>query len=74
MTNQQHIDLLRQGVNAWRQGNPGEVPDLNETDLRAVNLSGANLSRVNLSGSSLSGATLSDDSLRLKSRASQDCS
>ena len=53
MANQQYIDLLRQGVkawNAWRQENPTEVPDLNETDLGAVDLSGANLSRVNLSG------------------------
>lgn len=54
MANQQPIDLLRQGVNAWnawRQGNPSEGPDLNEADLSGVDLSGANLSRVNLSGS-----------------------
>ena len=33
MANQQPIDLLRQGVNAWnawRQGNPGAGPDVGQ--------------------------------------------
>jgi uncharacterized protein YjbI with pentapeptide repeats len=66
MANQEHLDILRQGVeawNAWREANPEIKPDLSRANLigahlSRANLSGANLSRANLSEANLSGANL----------------
>jgi uncharacterized protein YjbI with pentapeptide repeats len=71
MANDEHVALLKQGVeawNRWRDENPGTRPDLSEANLREANLSGTNLrganlreaglSKANLSGADLSGANL----------------
>jgi uncharacterized protein YjbI with pentapeptide repeats len=61
MANEEHLNILRQGVvawNLWRSGNPVIKPDLGET-----NLSEALLSRVNLSDTDLRGAILSETNL-----------
>ena len=37
MANQEHVDILMQGVevwNAWRKEHPGEEPDLSHANLR----------------------------------------
>jgi uncharacterized protein YjbI with pentapeptide repeats len=47
MANDEHVALLKQGVdawNAWRQANP----DIRHPDLRGANLTEANLSGANL--------------------------
>ena len=47
MANEEHLAILRQGVeawNRWRQGNPEIRPDLRGADLASANLIGANLS------------------------------
>jgi uncharacterized protein YjbI with pentapeptide repeats len=67
MANEEHLAILRQGVdvwNAWRSENPDVTPDLwranlSLTSLRGVNLSWANLGGANLGGANLGGANLS---------------
>jgi uncharacterized protein YjbI with pentapeptide repeats len=72
MANDEHVAILKKGVdawNAWRDENPNILPDLSAAklsgaDLKAKNLSGANLSgadlqEANLDGANLSGADLS---------------
>jgi len=72
MANEEHIALLRQGVNvwnAWREKKPSIRPDLRGANLREANLTEAlltgadlrwaNLSRADLSGANLSAADLS---------------
>lgn len=62
MANQEHVDLLKQGVetwNAWQREHRGIRPDLKGADLHRSNLSEALLSRANLSEADLSGAKLS---------------
>lgn len=67
MANQEHLAVLRQGIdiwNDWRKRNPAIRPDLSGIDLREVdlvlgNLSGANLSHADLSYADLSFANLS---------------
>jgi hypothetical protein len=69
MANEEHVALLRQGVdvwNAWRRENPDTRPDFSRADLRGVNLtpanvrgfSGADLREANFSGADLRGAQL----------------
>jgi hypothetical protein len=72
MANEEHLKILKQGVeawNRWRKENPDVRPDLNEAhlppdaylrgaDLSLVNLSGAILRQANLSGANLMGANL----------------
>ncbi len=71
MANQEHVDLLKQGVvewNQWRKDHPDVHPDLSEADLtgldlRNFDLSSANLNETdftltNLSEADLVGATL----------------
>lgn len=61
MVNQEHVDLLKQGVvqwNAWREEYEEIRPDLSEADLRGADLSAANLSSANLHSADLSAANL----------------
>jgi uncharacterized protein YjbI with pentapeptide repeats len=67
MANEDHLRLLRQGVdtwNAWREKEPSVRPDLIRADLHWANLSGANLDRANLTRASLRRASLIGASLR----------
>jgi len=71
MTSQEHLDLLRQGVetwNQWRHEHEDIQPNLSGADLREANLRGADLSgthldRANLSEADLNGAFLSNADL-----------
>jgi uncharacterized protein YjbI with pentapeptide repeats len=61
MANEEHVALLRQGVetwNAWRKENPDIEPDLSGANLFAANLINAVLPRANLRGTDLSGTDL----------------
>jgi TIR domain/Pentapeptide repeats (8 copies) len=57
MSNDEHVRLLKKGVDAWNEWRDQEAPGL------TVNLSGATLIGANLSGANLSGANLSDANL-----------
>ena len=70
MANEEHLKILKQGVeqwNKWRLENaiwPNLYgADLSDADLSGANLSDAYLSGANLSGANLSGANLSDADL-----------
>lgn len=76
MPNEQHLEILKKGVqawNEWREKNPEIKPDLNQADLAGVNLEGANLGFANLKeaklisakllGANLIGATLDEANL-----------
>ena len=67
MANDEHVALLKKGVdawNAWRDENPDiRRPDLSEADLRRKNLSPANLSGAKLVGADLFGADLGEAKL-----------
>jgi uncharacterized protein YjbI with pentapeptide repeats len=71
MENQEHLDILKQGIeiwNKWRQEHPDIQPDLGSarlsgTDLTGIDLSGANLSDADLSEATLMGADLRETSL-----------
>ncbi|MBZ0320942.1 MAG: pentapeptide repeat-containing protein [Anaerolineae bacterium] len=76
MANEEHLAILRRGVEAWNQWmaeNPHVRPDLMGADLTAASLmgadlreaylNGANLQQANLSKANLSGATLSEANL-----------
>src|SRR5205809_410068 len=61
MANEEHLKILKEGVeawNRWRQGNE-VIPDLIGADLI-----GANLSRANLNGADLRSADLSSANLQ----------
>src|SRR6516162_4445978 len=63
MANDEHVALLKQGVdawNAWRRYNPDIRPDLSEANLTGADISEAGLSGADLSGADLSGADLSE--------------
>ncbi len=72
MANQEHLKILKQGVeawNTWREQNPEVRPDLHEADLSGgglsrANLRGAKLSEAKLSGAKLRGADLYEANLR----------
>ena len=67
MANQEHVEILNQGVevwNRWREENPENIPDFSNANLVGFDLSGANLAnaqftRSNLSNSDLSGTNIS---------------
>jgi uncharacterized protein YjbI with pentapeptide repeats len=65
MADQEHLNILKQGVsvwNQWRQEHPGIRPilsDVNLTDLSKRNLSNANLSNADLSRTTLAFTDLS---------------
>ena len=67
MANEEHLKILKQGVDAWnqwRKENPKIMPDLSRTsligtDLRRANLSGANLTEADIGYADFSKANLS---------------
>ncbi len=66
MANQEHLAILKQGVEAWNQWRRERAPvqvDLSESALVKENLSGADLSGVDLSGVNLTEADLSGATL-----------
>ena len=76
MSNEEHVKILKQGVeawNEWREKNPQMTPDLSKANLIMADLSGANLNKAvligadlimtNLSGEKLIGANLSGANL-----------
>lgn len=61
MANEQHLEILKQGVtawNQWRKENPEIWIDLRNSDLSGANLFGADLREVNLGNANLSLAEL----------------
>jgi hypothetical protein len=67
MANQEHLDILRQGVKAWNQWReifPKGQPDLTGADLVRADLYGADLSRANLSKANLLSSRLIEVNLR----------
>ena len=62
MANDEHVALLKQGVdawNAWRRENHYDIrPNLRAADLRRANLGGANLSGADFTEAHLSRAYL----------------
>ena len=61
MANEEHVAMLKQGVdawNAWRKENPDIRPDLRGTDLSKAILTRGDLRNAQLSGANLSGADL----------------
>jgi uncharacterized protein YjbI with pentapeptide repeats len=61
MTNQEQLEILKQGVkvwNKWRAKNPGVDVDLSGSDLYGVNLNSANLNGANLERAFLEKADL----------------
>lgn len=61
MANQEHVDLLKQGVAQWNEwrGQHIEIwPDLDDANLSIADLSGADLSSASLRSTDLSGANL----------------
>jgi uncharacterized protein YjbI with pentapeptide repeats len=70
MANEEHLKILKQGVEQWNQWRLENArlenairPDLGDSDLSGANLSGANLIGANLSGADLSGAHLTNANL-----------
>ena len=66
MGNRQHLNMLKQGVDAWnqwRKENPDIQPDLREAALAGANLSKANLSAANLDEANLHSADLREANL-----------
>jgi uncharacterized protein YjbI with pentapeptide repeats len=62
MANDEHVELLKQGVaawNAWRDENPDIRPDLQGANLSEANLNRANLMEADLSEANLTKADLS---------------
>lgn len=62
MANQEHVELLKRGVdewNQWRENNPDLRPDLREINLTGLDLREVKLREVDLSGAVLCGANLS---------------
>jgi uncharacterized protein YjbI with pentapeptide repeats len=72
MANQEHLDILKQGVDAWnkwREEHPEVRPNLGganlrDTDLREANLFGVDLSEANLSSANLYQVQLSGADLK----------
>jgi hypothetical protein len=61
MANNEHLEILNQGIvawNKWRENNSEVLPDLRGTDLQGRKLSGANLSGANLSDANMQEANL----------------
>jgi hypothetical protein len=77
MAGQSHLDILRQGVEAWnslREQNPPIRPnlsgaDLTRVDLTEANLSGADLTWADLTEANLTGAILTGANLQISTLA-----
>jgi len=66
MANQEHLDILKQGVKVWNEWRDKDYeirPDLSRANLIGANLIGADLIGANLIGADLIGADLSHSSL-----------
>ncbi|BCL82173.1 pentapeptide repeat-containing protein [Ktedonobacteria bacterium brp13] len=66
MANQEHLDVLKQGVavwNKWREEHPNIQPDLNQAVLNGLDLSRYNFSNVQLVGAFLHQAKLIEANL-----------
>lgn len=66
MANEEHLAILRRGVeawNRWRAENPAIKPDLVMADLRDAILNRVDLNHANLSGVGLQDAVLNDEDL-----------
>jgi len=61
MANQEHLGVLKQGVDAWNQWRRAQErkPDLSKANLSGAKLCGANLWQADVSNADLSGADLS---------------
>jgi uncharacterized protein YjbI with pentapeptide repeats len=67
MANQEHLDIIKQGVEVWNKwiGKHRNIqPDLGGANLRGADLRGADLRGANLHEASLKGANLHEASLR----------
>ncbi|GCE15962.1 pentapeptide repeat-containing protein [Tengunoibacter tsumagoiensis] len=72
MPNQQHVDILKRGVdiwNKWRQDHPTIEPDLRQASLqhgkyRGINLRNAKLIKAHLASADLQGADLTNADLQ----------
>jgi uncharacterized protein YjbI with pentapeptide repeats len=67
MANNEHLERLKQGVNAWnlwREVHPTLVPDLKEADLGDADLHGMNLCNAHFERAYLFGADLRHADLR----------
>ncbi|MBL1138351.1 MAG: toll/interleukin-1 receptor domain-containing protein [Chloroflexi bacterium] len=67
MANEEHLEILRQGVevwNRWREENPNIQPDLIGAELPKANLSEMNLANVDFIRANLFNANLSHTNLR----------
>lgn len=61
MANEEHLAILRRGVEEWNEwliGNPNEIPDLSGANLNRANLSGVYLMGTHLEGTNLYEAEL----------------
>jgi uncharacterized protein YjbI with pentapeptide repeats len=66
MANQEHLKILKQGVeawNKWRGEDPETLPDLSRADLGRASLGGANLAWTDLCGVNLGDADLNEANL-----------
>ena len=67
MANQIHLEILKQGKNAWnewREKAPTVAPDLSKANLLGMDLSGVNLYGVDLHDANLNLANLRNANLR----------
>jgi len=76
MANKKHLEILKQGVEAWNEWQRGNMPkpDLRRADLRDANLSRADFGRADLSDANLVNANLSEVNLYYSSLSSADLS
>ncbi len=67
MANQEHLNILDQGVEAWNKWRKERhiLPDLNEATLSKADLTDVNFSEANLIGANLSEATLTGADLSI---------
>lgn len=70
MANEEHLTLIKQGVETWNEwrknhNNYEILADLTGANLSGVNMSGADLGRANLTGANLTWANLTGVNLRM---------
>jgi hypothetical protein len=72
MANEEHLRILRSGVekwNAWRKKNPDIEPDLKGANLQGMNLKGAFLKNANMSNADIRGIDFAEADLEEASLA-----